>query len=142
MELYYDANALKKSAERSFYWLAGNFTYCIIPLIGFWLRSWDKFVEVIGDGFLVFLGCALMTSVGVDVFMARHLISNRFALILNVAAIITVVYSTHVYLNLTSLGSNFNNIIATQVLIISGSLVFCFGTKIVLIYIEEIRKKE
>jgi|SRR5579863_1777892 len=97
MAFTYDVVALKKSTERSFDWLIGNFTYCIIPLIGIWLKSWDKVFEVIGDGFLVFLGCALMTSVGIDVLMAKQLISNRFAIMLNAAAIINVIYSTHYF---------------------------------------------
>lgn len=137
----YDEVAFKKSAERSLYWLIGNFTYCIIPLIGIWLNSWDKVVQVVGDRFLVFLGCALMTSVGIDIFMAKLLISSRFAVMFNVAAIIMVVYSTHVYLYLTNLGITFNNIVITQMLIVLGSLIFCFAAKTVLIYIEEIRKK-
>src|SRR5438876_501055 len=136
MAFSYDGRALKKSTERSFYWLIGNFTYCIIPLIGIWLKSWDKVVEVIGDGFLVFLGCALMTSVGVDVFMAKHLISNKFAIILNAAATFNVIYCTRVYLYLSNVGINFNSIVITQTFIILGSLLFCFATKIVLIYIE------
>ena len=122
---------------KSFYWLVGNFTYCIIPLIGIWLNSWNKVIEVMGDGFLVFPGCALMTSVGIDIFMAKHLISNRFAIVLNTVAIIIVIYTTHIYLYLTSLGINFNDILISQMLIILGCVIFCFSAKIALIYREE-----
>jgi hypothetical protein len=137
MVFIFDEIALKRSTGKSFYWLIGNFTYCIIPLIGIWLKSWKMVVEVIGDGFLVFLGCSLMTSVGIDVFMAKHLISNRFAIVLNIVVIIIVIYTTHIYLYLTSLGINFNDIFISQLLIILVSLIFCFSAKIALIYKEE-----
>jgi hypothetical protein len=113
--------ALKKSIDKTVYWFLGNITYCCIPLSGiFLIASWDKVKEVIGDGFLVFLGCALMASIGIDIFLARELISNRSAFMINAASLIAVPIA--------------------QTLMIVGSLVFCFATKIVLTYIEEIQK--
>ena len=48
-----------------------------------------------------------------------------------------VIYTTHIYLYLTSLGINFNDILISQMLIILVSLIFCFSAKIALIYREE-----
>ena len=124
----------RRSLAEALFWFLGNFIYGLIPLAVVLIYSFNKFIQFLDDGYLVFLSSALVGSIGIDTFLIWRRITAFVCAFINAFGYAVIVYTSVIYVAQLDNQSGFNSIPIVQVGITVSCVIFCIFTKTITTY--------